>query len=43
MSGLRADTVDFQRGELDALGKSLYFDQFTYALDVREIPPAAPE
>ena len=36
--GLRADTVDFQRGELEAGGRHLYFDQFDYRLTVQEIP-----
>ena len=36
---LRADTVDFQRGELEAGGKHLYFGQFSYDLTVREVPP----
>jgi len=34
---LRADTVDFQRGELEAAGKHLYFGQFSYDLIVHEI------
>lgn len=36
---LRADTVDFQRGELEAGGKHLYFGKFTYDLVVHEVPP----
>lgn len=34
----RSDPVDFQRGELEAGGRNLYFDQFKYRLDVRELP-----
>lgn len=30
----RSDTVDFQRGELEAAGKNIYFDQFNYRLKV---------
>ncbi|MBX3729306.1 MAG: transglutaminase domain-containing protein [Candidatus Sumerlaeia bacterium] len=30
-----SDTVDFQRGELEAAGNNLYFDQFSYKLEVR--------
>ncbi len=33
----RSDTVDFQRGELEQGGKNIYFDQFSYDLEVREI------
>ncbi len=40
---LRADTVDFQRGELEAKGKHLYFGQFRYGLTVREVPPSLVE
>jgi hypothetical protein len=35
--GLRSDTVDFQRGELEAGGRNLYFDKFSYRLDVKEL------
>lgn len=40
---LRADPVDFQRGELEAAGKHLYFGQFTYDLLVTEVPPILEE
>lgn len=33
----RSDDVDFQRGEVEAEGRNLYFDQFSYTLDWREI------
>ena len=33
----RSDDVDFQRGELEAGGKNLYFDQFNYTLSREEI------
>ena len=32
----RSDNVDFQRGEVEWRGGNLYFDQFTYRLDVEE-------
>ena len=35
----RSDDVDFQRGELEAGGKNLYFDQFNYSLSREEISP----
>lgn len=35
--GLRSDTVDFQRGELEAGGRNLYFDKFSYRMDVKEL------
>lgn len=31
----RSDDVDFQRGELEANGKNIYFDKFSYNLDVQ--------
>ena len=34
---MRSDTVDFQRGELEATSKNIYFDQFTYDLKWKEI------
>jgi len=34
---LRSDTVDFQRGELEWGGHNLYFDQYDYELDVKEV------
>ena len=36
----RSDDVDFQRGELEAGGKNLYFDQFNYTLSREETSPA---
>ena len=35
----RSDTVDFQRGELETGVANLYFDQFNYRLDLRELDP----
>lgn len=35
--GLRSDTVDFQRGELEWDGHNIYFDQFSYDLEVKEV------
>jgi transglutaminase-like putative cysteine protease len=32
----RSDPVDFQRGELEAGGKNIYFDRFSYSLRVEE-------
>jgi hypothetical protein len=34
---LRSDTVDFQRGELEWGAHNLYFDQYDYELDVKEV------
>jgi len=34
---LRSDTVDFQRGELEWDEQNLYFDQYTFRLDLREL------
>lgn len=34
----RSDTVDFQRGELESSGTNIYFDRFSYDLEVREEP-----
>ena len=38
---LRSDDVDFQRGELEWGGHNLYFDQYTYRLELEEmkVPP----
>ena len=33
----RSDTVDFQRGELETEEGNLYFDQFSYGLELREL------
>ena len=38
---MRSDNVDFQRGELEASGQNIYFDQFDYELSERAIPPPA--
>lgn len=38
---MRSDNVDFQRGELEAGGHNIYFDQFDYELSAREIPQPA--
>lgn len=35
----RSDNVDFQRGELEADGRNLYFTHYTYRLTWREVPP----
>ena len=35
--GLRSDTVDFQRGELESDGRNIYFDKFSYDLEVKEV------
>lgn len=42
---LRSDDVDFQRGELETETRNLYFDKYTYDMDVKEFgcPPFAPE
>lgn len=36
---MRSDDVDFQRGELEAGGHNIYFDQYSYELKVKEIKP----
>lgn len=33
----RSDTVDFQRGELEAQGKNIYYDGFDYNLDAKPL------
>ena len=38
-AGLRSDNVDFQRGELEAKGENIYFDKYSYSLDVKELFP----
>ena len=35
----RSDTVDFQRGEVEANGKNIYYGNFSYKLRVKEIDP----
>lgn len=37
----RSDPVDFQRGELEAGGRNLYFDVFDYDLKWEEVPAGA--
>lgn len=37
----RSDTIDFQRGEFEASGKNIYYDQFRYHFESREIDAAA--
>lgn len=34
---MRSDDVDFQRGELEAGGHNIYFDQYSYELKVKEL------
>jgi hypothetical protein len=34
---MRSDNVDFQRGELEWDGGNIYFDNYSYKLDVREL------
>lgn len=36
---LRSDPVDFQRGELEWGTNNIYFDQFSYELNVKELDP----
>ncbi len=36
----RSDTVDFQRGELEANGRNLYYDTFNYDLEVEFLTPS---
>ena len=38
-SSMRSDTVDFQRGELEWDGHNIYFDQYSWELTWKEIPP----
>lgn len=35
----RSETVDFQRGEVEADGKNLYFDQWNWNMEIEPIPP----
>lgn len=39
---MRSDDVDFQRGELECGGHNIYFDKYTYNLDVKELKPDNP-
>jgi hypothetical protein len=34
----RSDNVDFQRAELESGTDNIYFNQFSYSLDVKELP-----
>jgi transglutaminase-like putative cysteine protease len=34
---MRSDNVDFQRGELEWAGGNIYFDKYSYSLNVREV------
>lgn len=34
---IRSDDVDFQRGEVESGGRNIYFDQFDYKLDAKEL------
>jgi hypothetical protein len=33
----RSETVDFQRGEVEAEGRNLYFNDWDYSMEIREI------
>jgi len=37
---MRSDNVDFQRGELEWGRHNLYFDQFAYELELKEVKPS---
>ena len=36
---LRSDNVDFQRGELEGGNSNIYFDKYSYDLEVNEVMP----
>jgi transglutaminase-like putative cysteine protease len=38
---MRSDDVDFQRGELECGDKNIYFDDYSYSFNVKEISPRA--
>lgn len=38
-NSFRSDDVDFQRGELEWGTNNIYFDQYSYQLEVREVQP----
>ncbi len=38
-NSFRSDDVDFQRGELEWGGHNIYFDQYSYKLEIKELPP----
>ena len=37
-NSMRSDDVDFQRGELEWGGHNIYFDQYSYKLEIQELP-----
>ncbi|HEV2319323.1 MAG TPA: transglutaminase-like domain-containing protein [Verrucomicrobiae bacterium] len=37
-NSFRSDNVDFQRAELECGSQNIYFNQFDYSLDVKELP-----
>ena len=37
-NSFRSDDVDFQRGELESNGRNLWFDQYSYKLEYKEMP-----
>ncbi len=39
---MRSDNVDFQRGELEWGNHNIYFDKYSWRLEVKEIKPLAP-
>ena len=41
-NSMRSDDVDFQRGELEYGDHNIYFDKYTYNLDVTELEPGNP-
>jgi transglutaminase-like putative cysteine protease len=38
-NSMRSDDVDFQRGELEWGGQNIYFDQYSYKLEIKELAP----
>jgi transglutaminase-like putative cysteine protease len=38
----RSDDVDFQRGELESGDKNIYFDKYSFDLEVKELHPKSP-
>lgn len=40
-STFRSDDVDFQRGELETQSQNIYFNHYSYQLDISEIPAGA--
>jgi transglutaminase-like putative cysteine protease len=39
----RSDDVDFQRGELESGDENIYFDKYSYHIDVEELKPRFPK